>query len=154
MSKLAVYLRRLPGLATSSSSDAMEALLLRREPVDVADAMLSRRCCRHVEKSAEPREDTELLVCDGDIERSPPSSLESGIWEDSSPGLWTRACRRMLLRTLKLRPQPSTGHTNGFSPVWLLRWIFKLLGRLKPLPQYVHSYLAPLVGPGGTCRGA
>ena len=53
--------------------------------------------------------------------------------------------------------------------MWLLRWIcggvsrrigyekgvltFRLLGRLKPFPQYVHSYLAPLAL-GGACSGA
>ena len=111
-----LYLRRLPGRAASSSSDAIEALLLRRElVVDVADAILSRRrCCRHVEKSTEPREDTELLACIGDAPRSPPSSLESAaLMEDPSPLLWTRAWRRMLLKTLKLRPHPSTGHTKA-----------------------------------------
>lgn len=33
-----------------------------------------------------------------------------------------------------------------FSPVWVLVCVFRLLGRLNALPQYVHSYLAGVCG--------
>jgi hypothetical protein len=38
-----------------------------------------------------------------------------------------------------------------FSPVWVLMCVFRLLGRLNALPQYVHSYLAGVCANLSSC---
>lgn len=55
--------------------------------------------------------------------------------------LWQpRSCRFMLLRTENALPQPLCGHLNGFSPVWLWEWIFRLDGRLNALLHVGQMY--------------
>jgi hypothetical protein len=84
---------------------------LRRELVLDADALLSRRCNELVE----PSEVSEVAVRE-DVGFSLPSSLECSC---GLRGVWVciRACRRMLLRTLKLRPQLSTGQTKAANSI-------------------------------------
>lgn len=48
------------------------------------------------------------------------------------------ACLFILLPTLNFFLHPLTGQRNGFSPVWLRLWIFKLEGRENSLSHVGH----------------
>ena len=77
-----------------------------------------------------------------------PSSLEpSSILRET--GLCTRACLRMLLRTLKQRPQPSNEHVNAT----IKNLVRNAFAPVKSLPTFiacvgVQVYLTKLI----SCR--
>jgi hypothetical protein len=52
-----------------------------------------------------------------------------------SHGCWMRLWRERFPDVVKLRPQPLTGHSNGFSPVWLVMWSLSAKRRRKVLLQ-------------------
>jgi hypothetical protein len=110
---------RFSGRERSSKSSSDDSLRLLRELLLEAEALESRRGFHlgviDCDEEAVGREELRgVLAEDGPREEEgSPSSLERSCSCMRGVCEWTRACRRMLLSTLKLRPQLSTGQMNA-----------------------------------------